>query len=295
MPVVRSTRRMRRMWRIVRCSFLLVLCLVVAVVVLVIATVLIPGTPSNDRDWLPEQAVLTSAEFNGNLVHLRNVRNFRWRTPTDYEVGYYDKTFNLSKLRRAYFIYTPFSNLKPLAHTFVSFEFEGPEYLSLSVEVRKESSETYGWLNGLKKAYELHYVIADERDSLGQRVIAWQNPLYLYPVKTTPERARAALVGMLTRANTLRSRPEFYHTFFNNCTTNLVRHVNAVVPHRVPTLSLGVIFPGYADVLAYGIGLLDTELTFEEAKRRFLVNERVVRYVGEPAFSQMIREADGIF
>lgn len=292
MSTVRSTHRMRRTWRIIRSGFFFVLFLVVAVVILVFATLLVPGTPSNDRDWFPEQAVLPSAEFNGDLVHIRNIRNFRWRTPMDYDVGYYDKTFDLVKLRRAYFIYTPFSNLKPLAHTFVSFEFAGPEYLSVSVEVRKEKSETYGWFNGLLKKYELYYVIADERDSMGDRAIAWENPLYVYPVKTTPERAREAFVGMLTRANALRDRPEFYHTFFNNCTTNLVRHVNTVVPRRVSAFSLGVIFPGYADALAYRLGLLDSELPFADAKRRFLVNERVVRSMDEPAFSQKIREAE---
>lgn len=283
---------MRNVWRIIRFGLVLLLLLIVAIIVLVFSTLLIPRKPSNDREWLPEQVVLPSVEFDGDLVHIHNIRNFRWRTPADYDVGYYDRTLDLSKLRRAYFIYTPFSNLKPLAHTFVSFEFEGPEYLSVSVEVRKEKDEIYGWLNGLLKKYELYYVIADERDSMGYRAIAWQNPLYVYPVKTTPERARRSLIDMLTRANALWDRPEFYHTFFNNCTTNLVRHVNTVVPGRVSLFSLGVIFPGWADTLAYRIGLIDTNLPFEGAQKHFLVNERVLRYVDSPEFSQHIRETE---
>jgi len=283
---------MRKMWRLIRLGLVFLFLAVVTVLSLVFATLLVPGTPSSDREWLVEQAILPSATFDENLIHLRNIRNFRWRTPTDYDLAYYDKTYDLSTLRRAYFIYTPFSNLKPLAHTFVSFEFDGPEYLSVSVEVRKEKGESYGWLNGLLKQYELMYVIADERDSMGSRAIAWKNPLYVYPVKTTPERAREALIGILIRANALHGRPEFYHTFFNNCTTNLVRHVNTVVPQRVPLLSLGVILPGYADALAYRLGLIETNLSLEETQKHFLVNERVLRYIDDPEFSEKIRREE---
>ena len=280
---------LRRVWKITKTSILAVISIIIFLVVSVFATLLIPGTPSNSREWLPEQAVQASAEFNGTFVHLKNIRNTNWRTPTDYEVRYYDKTYDLSKVRHVYFIYTPFSNIKPLAHTFVSYEFENGEHLSVSVEVRKEKNESYSALNGLLKKYEIFYVISDERDSLGYRAIAWKNPLFIYPVKTTPERARKALVSMLTRGNDLREKPEFYHTFFNNCTTNLVRHVNEVVPSRIPFISLGVIFPGYADVLSYRLGLIDTELSLEEAQKLFYANDRIIRYINDSEFSAKIR------
>ena len=38
--------------------------------------------PSNDRDWVPEQAVLARADIDGNRLTVHDIRNCRWRAPT---------------------------------------------------------------------------------------------------------------------------------------------------------------------------------------------------------------------
>lgn len=40
--------------------------------------------PSNDRQWAPEVAVLPVATVNGNLVEIRNIRNFDYRTEANF-------------------------------------------------------------------------------------------------------------------------------------------------------------------------------------------------------------------
>jgi len=54
--------------------------------------------PSNDREWQPEVAVLPSATFDGDLVTVHNIRNFDYRTETDFTPSYYDRTYDLTKL-----------------------------------------------------------------------------------------------------------------------------------------------------------------------------------------------------
>lgn len=54
--------------------------------------------PSNDRDWQPDVAVLPYAIIQGNLVTIKNIRNLTYRTETDFDVQYYNKTFNLDTL-----------------------------------------------------------------------------------------------------------------------------------------------------------------------------------------------------
>ena len=39
---------------------------------------------------------------------------------------------------------------------------------------------------------------------------------------------------MLGRANALASTPEFYNTLTNNCTSNVVDHVNHIAPRAIP-------------------------------------------------------------
>ncbi|MCX4186868.1 hypothetical protein [Methylophaga sp. OBS4] len=55
--------------------------------------------PSNDRDWLPEVAQLAHADIQGDIVTVRNIRNFDYRSETDFTPAYYDKTFDLNKLQ----------------------------------------------------------------------------------------------------------------------------------------------------------------------------------------------------
>ena len=112
--------------------------------------------------------------------------------------------------------------------------------------------------------------------------------VYLYPTTATPDQARLLLVDVLGRTNELASRPEFYDTFTNNCTTNLVRHVNRIKPNRLP-YDYHVLLPGYSDELAFKEGLLVPRGTFEETKTAAYLNGRALAAANRPDFSQAIR------
>jgi hypothetical protein len=249
--------------------------------------------PSNHRNWTPDQRILPRAIFDGDSVMVRNIRNIAYRSPAEYTVRHYDRTFDLGALESVWFLVEPFEGLQGPAHTLVSFGFRGHQYLAISAEIRKEVGETFSPLLGLLKQYELMYVVADERDVVRLRSNYRRDTVYLYPVRTSPERRRRMLVEMLQRANGLAERPEFYNTLTNTCTTNIVRHVNTIAPRRVP-LSYKVLLPAYADELAHDLGLIDTSLTLDEARRRYRINERADRFAEDPEFSRRIRETDHV-
>jgi hypothetical protein len=152
--------------------------------------------------------------------------------------------------------------------------------------------EEYGLLKGLGRNFELIYVIGDERDLIGKRAAFGDFDVYLYPIRTSPERARAVFIEMLRRAERLRTRPEFYNTFGNNCTSNLVRHVNQVVPGRIEA-GIKLLAPGYADEVARALGLIDSSMTLAEARARYRINDRARRYQDSADFSIRIRASPG--
>ncbi len=249
--------------------------------------------PSNDRNWIPEHKILAHAEFDRDQVTIHNVRNAEFFTYRDCIVKHYDKTYDLSKIRSVDFVVVPFSEIKAVAHTLLSFGFEGGEHVGISVEVRLEQGEGYDPALGAFGQFELIYVIADERDLIPVRVEHRDVDVYVYRSTAPPEMARKLFVDMLKRANQLYEHPEFYDTLGNNCTTNIVRHINAIAPGKVP-YDFRVLLPGYADKLAYDLGLIDNRLPFEEVKRRARVNEAVIKYKDHPQFSAKIRgEASG--
>ena len=65
-----------------------------------------------------------------------------------------------------------------------------------------------------------------------------------------------------------------------------MNHVDTITPHKVPLMSLQVLFPAHSDKLAYDLGLIDTKLSFEEARKRFFINDRAEKYKESKDFYQ---------
>lgn len=253
-----------------------------------ISTIL-PKQPSNDRDWSLDQKVLSTITRTGDIVKIANVRNFTYASTTSYTPGYYTKDYDLSKIKKVWYIVEPFSGYKGAAHTFLSFEFENNVFLSVSVEIRKEIGEKFDAKKGLLREYELMYLFADEKDVVKLRTNFRKDTVYMYPVQTTPEKTRALFSDIITRAQVLALQPEFYNTFFNNCTTNIIAHVNKINPGRIP-FSYSAIFPEYSDVVAHKLGLIPNDTPIEAIRTKYKINEKAELYKDNPDFSSKIRE-----
>jgi hypothetical protein len=113
--------------------------------------------------------------------------------------------------------------------------------------------------------------------------------VFLYPINASKEATRDILVDMLNRANSLAGEPEFYNSITNTCTTNIMSHVNNVIPQKTP-FNLTILLPGQSDHFAYDLGPIKTSLSFEEARQKFLINKRAEKYADSPEFSTLIRQ-----
>jgi hypothetical protein len=234
--------------------------------------------------------VLSYADIDGDRVTVHNIRNFQYRTETDFTPAYYDKTFDLSQLDSVDLIAVYWMG-PDIAHIMLSFGFAGRDYLAVSIEARKEQGEGYSTLDGFFRHYELFYVVADERDAIGVRALFRNDPpedVYLYRVQGPRENARRLFLEYLRQINALRDRPEFYNTLRTNCTTTIWMNAG-VNSGRVP-FSWKVLVSGHVPEYLYEAGRLDTSLPFEELRQRGHINARA-REAGPtaPDFSQRIR------
>lgn len=246
------------------------------------------ATPSNDRDWQPEVAVLPYATFDGDLVTVHNIRNFDYRTETDFTPRYYDRTFDLKRLDRVDLLASYWMG-PAIAHMFVSFGF-GEDHLAISIEVRKDRTRPYGTLPGLFRQYELVYVAADERDVIRVRTNYRQDPpeqVYLYRLVGPIENVRRVFLDYLRDMNELREHPRFYNTLTTNCTTMILAHA-AANPGHIP-YSWKVLLSGYAPEYAYEQGRLDQSLPFAELRARSLINPAARAADQSRDFSRLIR------
>jgi hypothetical protein len=248
--------------------------------------------PGQDRDWIPDHRVPATAELRGDSVVIRNLRDFRYTAGGEAEERYDERAYDLGELTGVSYVLVPFSrSWRGPAHSFLSFGFADGRHISISVEARREHGETYSLLRGMLKRFELMYVVGDERDLITLRAVKWGDAVHVYPIRATPEQRRSVLLSMLERANALAAQPEFYHTLTNNCTTNILAHVNEIAERRI-AFSWRLLLPGYSDAIAFQRGLLDTDLDLDAARQRFNVTERAVRWADAADFSLRIRADD---
>jgi hypothetical protein len=248
--------------------------------------------PPLTGDWQPALAVLSSADFNGNLVTVHNVRNFRYDGSEANPIpSYYDKTYDLNKLTKVWYITDPFKGLSIAAHTFVSFEFSNGDYLSISIEARKVKRQTYNLFWGMLHTYPLMYIAADEHDTVFVRANIDRDDLYMYPVKLQDSsHAKLLLTDMLEKMNSLAVKPEWYNTITANCTSQIAYHINKLFPGRLPRIAWQTQLSGYADALALKQGILDTNLPLEQARKKYYITTRSQEVEYVPNYSVQIRQ-----
>jgi len=248
---------------------------------------------SNDRDWQPDVAVLPSAAVDGDRVTVRNIRNFAYRSETDYTPAYYDRTFDLRKLEGVDLVAVYWMG-PAVAHAILSFRFADSDPLAISIETRKEKGEGYSTVRGFFRQYEIFYVVADERDVIRLRTNYRRDPpedVYVYPVKGTRENARRLFLEYIRQINALKTQPRFYNTLTSNCTIDI--WYNTLVNAEHLPFSWKILASGYLPEYLYAAGRLDTSLPFDELQRRVHVNARAQAADAAEDFSRRIRMETG--
>jgi hypothetical protein len=244
---------------------------------------------SHDREWQTDVSVLPWAEVDGDLVTFHGIRDFDYRSETDYTPKWYDKTYDLNELEGVDLVACYWMG-PAIAHIFVSFDFGEQGQVAMSVETRKEKGEGYSTIAGFFKQYELIYVVADERDVLRLRTNYRKDPpedVYVYRVDAHLHNIRRFFLDYVKTINDLKEQPEWYNTGTTNCTTVVLVHTR--VNPGAPPLSWKVLLSGYVPEYGYELGFIDRSLPFPELRRISRVNERARAADDAPDFSQRIR------
>jgi hypothetical protein len=243
--------------------------------------------PRNDRNWIKENERQASVEFDGDIVRITDVRNFVWRSDTDFDAAWENRTYDLSKIRAADLFFSEWG-APMIAHTIMSWQFEDGKNLAISIETRKEVGEEYSAVLGFFRQFELFYAVADERDVIGVRTNVRGEIDHLYRLSASPERARKLLVDYLESIDDLRENPQWYNALTQNCTTTIVRHVARLDGGFA--WDKRILTNGTADAMLYMRDAIDTTLPFEELRRRSNITEAAKAAGHSEKFSSLIRE-----
>jgi hypothetical protein len=245
-------------------------------------------SPSNDRAWQRDVARAPTSERQGSVVTLRDVRDFDYRSETDFSEAWETRRYDLDAVE-GLDLFVSFWGPTLYAHTILSFQLQGAPPLAVSIETRKEQGESYSAVRGFFRQYELAYVMADERDVVGLRARFRGERLQLYRLTTPRADARALFEQYLAEANSLARQPAWYNAFSQNCTTGIWRNVQKIAPSN--RFDWRLLANGYLDELLYERGALDTRLPLAELRARSDVTERIKLCAERADFPACIRES----
>jgi hypothetical protein len=254
------------------------------------ALVVVPWSfkkPSNDRDWRPEFERTGWAEIEGDVITFHNVRNFGWIDADHYTERWETRTHHLSALRGIDYFHDAFGGRR-LAHPILSFDFGDEGHLCLSIETRREKTESFSTFGGLYKMFELQYVFGTEEDFIRVRTNIRDEPVYLYRLRAGQTKATEVLMESIAVQNVLREHPRFYNVLTANCTTSL--RAQKPAPER-EAFDWRMIVNGRLDEYVHEKGaIVDEGMGFEELRPHCLINEAARSAPTGPAFSRAIRE-----
>jgi hypothetical protein len=245
--------------------------------------------PTHNRVWADDVSRMVTGQVQGGVVTLDQVRNFDWRSDTDYTQRWEARRYDLDQLRSVDVAMSYWMG-PTIAHTLVSFGFADGRYLTFSIEIRKQRGESFDAVAGFFKGFETVLIAADERDILRVRTNVRGEDMYLYRLKMPPEAMRSLFLAYLDEGAKLKREPRFYNTLTANCTTiifEMARRIDPGLPFDWRLLA-----SGYLDRYLFDIGALAGGQDFEALRRNAHITERARAADKADDFSTRIRTID---
>ena len=182
-----------------------------------------PERRFRDTVWqTPWRLTLEVRKLDSGAYRLYNVRDFRYRSETDFDVRYRTVTVDPQKISSIDAAFSHWDNMEEVAHSMLGLNFSDGTTVVISLETRLPADAKQNAVDGLYHRYGLAMIGGTPEDLYGLRVDHRGETLYVYRLDMDRKFLVATAVSLLEQAAELQRHPVFYNSLCRNCTTGLL-------------------------------------------------------------------------
>ena len=244
-------------------------------------------TPAADTVYQTPWSKNAEVAIEHPLIHVKNLRDFHYRTEKDYDVRYRQETYDLRQAESLHLAVSHWDGLEKIAHTMLSFSFRDGKRVVLSVETRVPEGKTQNAFAGLFKQFGLGMVWGTESDLLQLRTRFRRETLYFYPTSVSPEETAELFLALMKKTKKFAETPVYYNTLLRNCTTVLAQ---PALPFLLKgKFDIRLFLNGFFDELVRDAGFLQVaDEDFPAARNHYRIPEFLPG--GDAEYSEEIRK-----
>ncbi len=170
----------------------------------------------------PWRHTLEVNRLDDGRYELLNVRDFVYRSETDFDVQYRTMTVDPEKISSIDAVFSHWDNQEGIAHSMLGMNFADGETVVISLETRLPEGADQNGIDGIYRRYGLAMLAGTPDDFYGLRADHRGETLYVYRLNMDRQDLHDTVLSIFERAAELQRNPQFYNTLSRNCTTGLL-------------------------------------------------------------------------